>query len=146
MAYAHKLLAGGAALMLVAACNQTPPPEPVTEQSMSAASSGLVPGGPWQDGDERGMANTLGEGTWMRCAHYMSQPGARSTPPTATPTPLTKSRRLIARRIPSSRSVKLDIPPPIHKHRYCTGHHLFSSPTHMQTLHERCRRQTVGGE
>ena len=78
MAYAHKLLAGGAALMLVAACNQTPPPGPVTEQSMSAASAALVPGGPWQDGDERGMANTLGEGTWMRCAHYMSQPGARS--------------------------------------------------------------------
>ena len=78
MANAFKLLAGGTALLIVVACNQTPPPEPVTEQSVSAASAALVPGGPWDEGDERGMANTLGVGTWMRCAHYMSQPGAKS--------------------------------------------------------------------
>jgi len=78
MAHLRKLFVGAMALLLVAACNQAPPPEPVTEQSMSSASASLVPAGPWSDRDQVGMANTLGNGTWMRCAHYMSQPGAKS--------------------------------------------------------------------
>ena len=32
---------------------------------------------PWPRGDERGMANTLGAATWMRCAAHMTAPGAR---------------------------------------------------------------------
>ena len=78
MANLRKLLFGAVTLLLIAACNQAPPPEPVTEQSMSSASASLVPAGPWGDGDQVGMANALGNGTWMRCAHYMSQPGAKS--------------------------------------------------------------------
>jgi len=49
-----------------------------TEESVTEASTLAVPGGPWPAGDQRGMANTLGAGTWMRCAYYMSQPGAKS--------------------------------------------------------------------
>ena len=33
---------------------------------------------PWAAGDQRGMANTLGNGTWQRCAFHLSQPGAKS--------------------------------------------------------------------
>ena len=32
---------------------------------------------PWPSGDERGMANHLGPQTWLRCAPYLSAPGAR---------------------------------------------------------------------
>lgn len=36
-----------------------------------------VPTPPWPAGDERGMANTLGPGTWKRCAEFLSAPGAK---------------------------------------------------------------------
>ena len=78
MTNTKQLLVGCATAFLVIACNQSPPPEPVTEQSVAAKSAALVPAGPWSEGDEKGMANTLGNGTWMRCANYMSQPGAKS--------------------------------------------------------------------
>lgn len=38
----------------------------------------LVPSPPWPAGDERGMANTLGVGTWQRCAFHLSQPQAKA--------------------------------------------------------------------
>ena len=75
---------------LVAACDpaaQTPPAAsaPVDdggqvsdEQGITAASKALVPTGPWAEGDEVGMANTLGAGTWMRCAHYLAADGAQA--------------------------------------------------------------------
>src|SRR5690606_24320288 len=31
----------------------------------------------WPEGDERGMANTLGPGTWKRCAEFLGAPGAK---------------------------------------------------------------------
>jgi len=37
-----------------------------------------VPTPPWGPGDEKGMANTQGPGTWARCAHYLTAPGAKS--------------------------------------------------------------------
>lgn len=37
-----------------------------------------VPQPPWPEGDERGMANTLGPGTWARCAYHMTAQGAQS--------------------------------------------------------------------
>lgn len=80
----RKLLLGGTTLLLLAACNQPSEqaaslaPPPVTEQSVAAASAALVPKGPWGAGDQVGMANTLGEGTWMRCAQYLGTPGAKS--------------------------------------------------------------------
>jgi kynurenine formamidase len=48
-----------------------------TEQEMLSRTRALVPTGPWPPGDERGMANAIGPGTWMRCAWYMSQPNAK---------------------------------------------------------------------
>ena len=41
------------------------------------ASSTMVPLPPWSAGDQRGMANTLGVGTLMRCAFHLNRPGAR---------------------------------------------------------------------
>jgi len=41
------------------------------------ASRAMVPLPPWPPGDQRGMANTLGMGTWMRCAYHLNQPGTR---------------------------------------------------------------------
>ena len=40
---------------------------------MVEASQKLVPLPPWPDADERGMANTLGAGTSMRCAYHLNQ-------------------------------------------------------------------------
>lgn len=48
------------------------------EAEVTELSKALVPTGPWPAGDQKGMANTLGPGTWMRCAHYLNRSGARS--------------------------------------------------------------------
>ncbi len=40
-------------------------------------SKALTPTPPWAAGDERGMANTLGAGTWQRCAFHLGQSGAK---------------------------------------------------------------------
>lgn len=89
------VIAGLAGLILATGCQ--PPPEgaaegaaetqpaaeqsraeaAATEQSITAQSTQLVPSGPWPEGDQVGMANTLGAGTWMRCAWYLNQPGSR---------------------------------------------------------------------
>lgn len=36
-----------------------------------------VPKGPWPKGDELGMGNTQGPGTWARCAWHLTQAGAK---------------------------------------------------------------------
>jgi len=41
-------------------------------------SKAMVPMPPWPAGDERGMANTLGAGTWLRCAQHLTDPKAKS--------------------------------------------------------------------
>ena len=72
------------AIVILAACNQTPAPSAPAapsapdEAGITRQSVAMVPSGPWAQGDQKGMANTLGAGTWMRCAHYMAQPGAKS--------------------------------------------------------------------
>lgn len=38
----------------------------------------VTPEGPWPADDQKGMANTLGPGTWMRCAAHLSDPDARA--------------------------------------------------------------------
>lgn len=40
-------------------------------------SKALVPAPPWRPGDEVGMANAIGPGTWMRCAYHLSRPDAK---------------------------------------------------------------------
>lgn len=37
-----------------------------------------TPAPPWQSGDQRGMANAIGAGTWARCAWHLQQAGAQS--------------------------------------------------------------------
>src|SRR5688500_9396739 len=60
-------------------CAKSPEaPVQLTEGQVTARSKSLVPTGPWPQKDERGMANTIGNGTWMRCAYYLAQEGAKS--------------------------------------------------------------------
>jgi kynurenine formamidase len=54
------------------------PAAAVEPASVIEASRKLVPTGPWPAGDERGMGNTQGAGTQMRCGWHLSQPKARS--------------------------------------------------------------------
>jgi len=49
-----------------------------SERNITKRSMKLVPAGPWPAGDERGMANAIGPGTWMRCGWYLSQPKAKA--------------------------------------------------------------------
>jgi len=48
------------------------------QSQMVQRTRALVPSPPWPAGDERGMANTLGTGTWQRCAFHLSQSQARA--------------------------------------------------------------------
>jgi len=43
-----------------------------------AKSKSMVPSPPWARGDQVGMANTLGVGTWMRCAQHLTNPKSRT--------------------------------------------------------------------
>ncbi len=69
-------LTGVAALTLLTGCATTT--ESNNEVSVTQKSATMVNTGPWPDGDQRGMANTLGAGTWARCGHYLGAPNARS--------------------------------------------------------------------
>jgi len=48
------------------------------QQAVVEASKARVPSPPWPAGDELGMANTLGPGTWARCAFHLAQPNAKA--------------------------------------------------------------------
>jgi kynurenine formamidase len=48
------------------------------EAAVVARSRELVPTPPWPAGDELGMANTQGPGTWLRCAHHLADPNAKA--------------------------------------------------------------------
>ena len=73
-----------AALLVLASCNRAPEltvsAEPALTPEMIATkqSNTMVPSGPWEQGDQQGMANTIGAGTWLRCAYYLTQDGAKS--------------------------------------------------------------------
>jgi kynurenine formamidase len=81
MSDVNRFLALGAIALLASCAAQQPQPaassEP-TERSITEQSKSLVPAGPWPQGDERGMANTLGPGTLMRCAYYVGQKDAKT--------------------------------------------------------------------
>ena len=38
----------------------------------------MVPTPPWPSGDQIGMANAIGPGTWARCAAYLTDPNAKA--------------------------------------------------------------------
>ena len=66
-------LAALAALLLTSgALAQSADHRAVVERSKA-----LVPSPPWPAGDEVGMANTLGAGTWMRCGYHLARDGAK---------------------------------------------------------------------
>ncbi len=48
-----------------------------THQAMVERTRSQIPAPPWPAGDERGMTNTQGPGTWARCAWHMSAPNAK---------------------------------------------------------------------
>jgi hypothetical protein len=78
----HILIAS--AIVLLAGCSQAPAPvdsadsQLTPEMTATKQSNTMVPLGPWAQGDQMGMANTVGAGTWLRCAHYLTQDGAKS--------------------------------------------------------------------
>lgn len=62
----------------ITGCSQQPHYIGETEHATAVRNSqALVPMPPWPKGDERGMANTLGVGTSMRCAYHLNRPDAR---------------------------------------------------------------------
>jgi len=65
----------GLAAAMAAGCASTG--MDMAERDVVERSKALVPSPPWPAGDERGMANAIGAGTWMRCAYYLGQPNAK---------------------------------------------------------------------
>ena len=66
-------LAAGSALSI-----GTPFTSAAVEPAALLALSAKTPAPPWPAGDERGMANGLGEATTLRCGWHLSQRGART--------------------------------------------------------------------
>ncbi len=66
-------LAAAAALAITSLNAQAAEPTGVL-----ARSAKQVPQGPWPQGDQLGMGNTQGAGTWARCAWHLAQPGAKA--------------------------------------------------------------------
>lgn len=66
-------LATGAIVMAGAAAQAQERAE-IIERSLA-----LTPAGPWGEGDQAGMGNTQGPGTWLRCAEHLAAPGAVPT-------------------------------------------------------------------
>jgi hypothetical protein len=67
-----------AAVLAVAIVGCAPSADPLAEhRALIAKAAPSIPQPPWPPGDEQGMANTIGLGTWLRCAHHLSRPGAK---------------------------------------------------------------------
>jgi kynurenine formamidase len=49
-----------------------------SEQEVVKRSLAFIPTKAWPPGDERGMANAIGTGTWLRCSYYLSQPKSKA--------------------------------------------------------------------
>jgi kynurenine formamidase len=64
--------------LALAACFAAQPALSAEPAKLLAQSKKHVPAPPWPAGDERGMANAIGAGTWMRCAWHLRQPKARA--------------------------------------------------------------------
>jgi hypothetical protein len=70
--------AGILAVIALVACGGTALAQSEDQAAVVERSRDLVPAPPWPDGDERGMANTQGPGTWQRCAFHLRDDNARS--------------------------------------------------------------------
>ena len=65
-------------VICLSACSQEPQSIDMTDhKTIVNMSLALVPMPPWPEEDERGMANTLGAGTSMRCAYHLNQRDAQ---------------------------------------------------------------------
>jgi len=73
-------LLGAATLALAVTALVPDATQAASEAQMDAVerSKAMVPQPPWPDGDQKGMANTIGPGTWARCAYHLAASGARS--------------------------------------------------------------------
>ncbi len=67
-----------AAAAVIAVCGTTGALAASSKKASVEKSKSLVPTPPWPAGDERGMGNTQGRGTWLRCAAHLSDPDAKS--------------------------------------------------------------------
>lgn len=47
------------------------------EAAVVESTQKMIPLPPWPKGDQRGMANTLGPGTWARCGYHLANPNAK---------------------------------------------------------------------
>ncbi len=74
------LFAAAAMSAVVAAgtVSSTSPAAAQSDRDIVAKSKAMVPTPPWAAGDQRGMANTLGGGTWLRCAQHLTNPKAKA--------------------------------------------------------------------
>ena len=54
------------------------PAEAQSNRDVVSKSKSLVPSPPWAKGDQLGMANTLGPGTWMRCAQHLNNANSKT--------------------------------------------------------------------
>lgn len=70
----QRLTLAASAVLAIAA----PAPTRAVEPAALIAMSSKSPAPPWPAGDERGMANGLGEATTLRCGWHLSQRGART--------------------------------------------------------------------
>ena len=52
--------------------------EPAAQRAAVEKSKSMVPAPPWPKGDQRGMANGIGAGTYLRCAYHLNNPAAKS--------------------------------------------------------------------
>lgn len=64
--------------LALAACFAAAPLAASEPGRILAQSQRNTPAPPWGAGDQRGMANAIGPGTWMRCAWHLSQQKAKA--------------------------------------------------------------------
>jgi len=65
-------------VVALAACAGTLTLQAAEPNKVIAEAAKRIPAPPWPAGDERGMANQIGAGTWMRCGWHLGRPQARA--------------------------------------------------------------------
>ena len=66
-----------ASLIIVFSLYGTPSIAAQDEADVVESTKKMIPLPPWPKGDQRGMANTLGAGTWARCGYHLANPNAK---------------------------------------------------------------------
>lgn len=63
---------------VIAVSNEDAAAQMTDRKDIVSRSVAMTPMPPWPQGDQRGMANTLGPGTWLRCAWHLTNPEAKT--------------------------------------------------------------------